>query len=147
MLAPALRPFYGLGAPAMGKQTRKGRSKDGRFVRLTHFMLNTPAWRSLTPVERAIYVELCQLYNGGNNGTLSASVRRLADRCNVNKDTAARALKTLVERGFIICASPGGFSRKTPHAAEWRLTEYRCDRSHSLPTMEFQGWRPDDKKD
>ena len=105
-------------------------------------MTGTPAWHSLKPAERAVYLEVARVYNGCNNGSLALSVRDAADRCNINKDTAGRALRVLEERGFIECVTPGGFSRKTPHATEWRLTEWPCDRSHAPATKAYQAWRP-----
>ena len=125
------------------RQDKKGRSKGGeRHVRLTHFMTGTPAWLSLKPADRAMYCELARVYNGANNGRLALSVREGANRCNINKDTAAKSFRRLEERGLIECATPGGFSRKTPHAAEWRLTEWKCDFSGAPATKAYQSWRP-----
>ena len=127
----------------MAKHDQKGRSKGGeRHVRLTHFMMKTPAWRSLKPSERALYLEVAMVYNGSNNGFLALSCRDAGSRCHINKDTAAAHFKTLEDRGLIECATPGGFSRKTPHASEWRLTEWKCDRTHQPPTKAYQTWRP-----
>jgi len=125
------------------KQGSKGRSKSGPpFVQLFWFMLRSPAWRSLSAQERAVYLELATVYNGSNNGALALSVRDAAVRANIAKDTAARAFHTLVERGLAECVTPGGFSRKTPHAAEWRLTCYKCDVTGQRATRAFQSWRP-----
>lgn len=126
----------------MAKHDHKGRSKGERHVRLTHFMTGTAAWLSLKPAERAVYLEVARVYNGGNNGLLAISVRTLEERCNINKDTAGRALKVLQERGFIERVMAGGFSRKTRHAAEWRLTEWGCDKTHAPATKTYQAWRP-----
>lgn len=124
------------------KQDKRGRTKGGeRHVRLTHFMTNTEAWLSLKPAARVVYFEVARVYNGTNNGTIAASARDLAKRCNINKDTAGAALKVLEQRGFIVRTTPGGFSRKTPHAAEYRLTDWRCDKTGEVPTKAFQNWR------
>lgn len=109
---------------------------------LTAFMQETAAWRSLTPAARAVYVEMRLRYYGANNGWIALSVRDAAERCNINKDTAGKALSTLQERGFIECATPGGFNRKVRHATEWRLLDVRCDKSGALPTKAFMRWRP-----
>ena len=125
------------------RQTRKGRSRtDGAFVKLPLFMLNSPAWLDLTPAARAAYVELTGRYNGRNNGLIALSVRDAAERCRVNKDTAAKAMTSLQEHGFVECVTPGGFSRKVRHAAEWRLTIERCDKTGALSTKAFMKWRP-----
>lgn len=105
--------------------------------------MDTAAWRSLSAQDRAVYVEIARVYKGSNNGFLSRSVRQLSSLANINKDTVSRCLGRLVERGFLECATPGGFSRKTPHAAEWRLTVHRCDRTGTPPTKAFLDWRPE----
>lgn len=125
------------------RQNQKGRSKTrGHFVRLDGFMLDSAAWCSLTPAERVVYVELRRRYNGKNNGLIALSVRDAADRCNINKDTARKALSRLQERGFTECVTPGGFSLKLRHATEWRLLDERCDKTGALPTKAFMRWRP-----
>lgn len=125
------------------RHNKKGRSKSGgQFVRLPVFMLDSDAWRSLTPAARAVYLEVARAYNGRNNGFLGLSVRTASERCRINKDTASRALHELQDRGFIACAVPGGFSRKVRHASEWRLTLERCDRTGEGPSKPFMRWRP-----
>lgn len=128
----------------MSKANQRGRSKShlGRFTALPHAMMKTEAWTTLSAQARAVYVEVASIYNGENNGYLGFSSRTAAERCNISRNTAMKALRTLVERGFIECVTPGGFSRKTPHAPEWRLTLYRCDRSKAVGSRGFQTWKP-----
>ena len=58
----------------------KHRKKTGpRFVQLFYFMLESKAWKDLNAVERAIYVELTERYNGTNNGRIGYSARMAAD--------------------------------------------------------------------
>ena len=106
-------------------------------------MLESAAWRHLTPAARAVYIEVVRLYNGRNNGFLALSVRDAAARCNINKDTAGRALEALKAHGFLDCVTPGGFSRKIRHASEWRLTAETCDRTGIAGSKAFMGWSPD----
>jgi hypothetical protein len=110
---------------------------------LTWYMLDSAAWQWLTPPARAVYVELARRYNGRNNGTLALSVRDAADRCRINKNTASKALLALQAAGFVELVTPGGFSRKVRHAAEWRLTIERCDKTNAAPSKAFMRWRPD----
>ncbi len=125
------------------KQDQRGRSKGGeRHTRLTYFMQGTAAWLSLKPAERAVYLDVARIYNGTNNGTIARSCRDAGKGCRINKDTAAQAFKVLVERGFLDCTTPGGFSLKTRHAAEWRLTDWKCDKTHAPPSKAYQHWRP-----
>jgi len=124
------------------RQNKTGRSRTEPFLKLTWFMLESAAWRALTPAARATYIELAKLYNGRNNGWLALSVRDAAERCKINKDTAAKALAALQGAGFVECVIPGGFSRKVRHATEWRLTGERCDKTGALPSKAFMRWRP-----
>jgi len=80
-----------------------------RFVRLTLGMMETKAWQSLDGNARAIYVELVMLYRGGNNGSLGLSARQAARAIHASKDTAARALVQLQDRGFIVATTKGRF--------------------------------------
>lgn len=124
------------------RQDQRGRSKgSGRFVQLHHFMMASPAWRDLKASARAVYIEIAMRYNASNNGRLALSARDAARACNINKDTACQAFRELIAHGFIECATPGGFSRKVPHATEWRLSHYRCDVTGALPSKAFLKWK------
>lgn len=130
----------------MSRANRTGRSKgSGRFLALHHFMLDSPAWASLSPQERAVYLALAQLYDGKNNGFLGLGVRRAGELANVHKDTAGRCLIVLTERGFIECTTPGSFNTNGRRATEWRLTAYNCDRSHQPASKAFLRWRPNSR--
>jgi hypothetical protein len=127
----------------MAKYNATGRSKgEPQYVRLTFWLLRTPAWRSLSAQARAVYVEIVHRYNGYNNSSIGFSVRHAAASCNIATNTAKRSFDELVEKGFIARVTPGGFSRKTRHATEWRLTERPCNITNAPPSKEFAGWRP-----
>ena len=124
------------------RQNRKGRSKTtGHFVQLHTWMMATEAWRRLKPSSRAVYVEIVARYDGRNNGRLALSARDAARLCNINKDTAVQAFRELIDRGFIECVTPGGFTRKTRHATEWRLTQHLCDATGAPGTKAYMKWR------
>lgn len=126
----------------MAKHNKKGRSTTvAQFVMLPHWMMKSPAWRSLKPVDRVLYEELTLIYNGSNNGRLALSTRDAAERCNAHRDTVGLSFRRLQAAGFIECATPGGFSRKTRHATEWRLTIHPCNVTGSLAPKTFMRWR------
>lgn len=123
------------------RHTIKGRtSGSGRFLQLHHYLMASEAWKALTAQQRAVYIEVAALYAGNNNGRIALSVRNAAERCNITKDTAAKAFKRLIELGFIDCVTPGGFSRKVRHAAEWRLNMYKCDVTGAVASKAFMRW-------
>ncbi len=118
---------------------KMGRSRNGsNFIQIHHYLLKSTAWLSLTPQARAVYIELAAIYNGSNNGKLALSQRDTARRCRIAKDTAAKALQELIEKGFIAVVTGGSFGYKLRHATEYRLTDYPY--GNKSATKEFMSW-------
>jgi IclR helix-turn-helix domain len=133
----------------MPRLKRVSREKAAhRHVRICHYMMDTPAWK-MDCIERAMYLDIASRYAGlgTNNGRIHYSVREAAERLHISRSTAARALLTLQERGFIVAERRGAFSIKVRRqATEWRLTEFASDISPDLATKEFIHWTPDKNK-
>jgi len=121
----------------------KKKRATARFVRLTLGMMKTEAWRSLDGNARAIYVALAAIYCGSNNGRIGFSIRQAAQAVPVSPATAARSLKRLEERGFIVAMTKGRFKLKR-HATEWRLTEFNCDVTGQPASRDFETWTTSD---
>ena len=107
----------------------KQRGREGRtdrFARLSHKLLESGAYRALSPNARSLLVELAMMENGKNNGTLFLSVRDAADRMGIASPQAAgRAFDELEELGFIACTTAAHFALKAgtgSRARAWRLT-------------------------
>ena len=112
--------------------------KYERYVKLRFWLLNSPAWQSLPPAARALYIEIVKRYNGSNNGRIVMGVRDAAKLIGVSKDIALLAFRFLEDRGFIICTKRGAFSHKTCRdASEWGLTEYDSDYPVQHATKDF----------
>lgn len=108
----------------------KGRTKSkGQFVRLHHDLICSTAWEGLSAQARVVLIQIAKRFNGRNNGTLAASVRDLAHECRISKNTATKAIGELIGAGFIELVKQGAFSLKMRHAAEYRLTWERCDKT------------------
>jgi hypothetical protein len=61
------------------KRPRKHLDQKIKYVGLPHWLLNCPAWRTLPPLAKAIYIEDLELsYNGCNNGGVKRSERQVA---------------------------------------------------------------------
>ena len=127
------------------KQDKKGRSraKFSSFIALERFITAAPAWQSLSLAARCGYLELLDIYNGSNNGTIALSARMLSERLHISRATAARALNELTTRGFIEATRPGGFNLKSGErrAAEWRLNRYKCDLTGQHPSQQYMRWK------
>ena len=61
--------------PCKGRHSEPDRS--GRYVRLHHWMMKSPAWQSLDGNDRSTYIELAALYRGPgpNNGYIFVAVK------------------------------------------------------------------------
>ena len=112
---------------------------------LFHWMLKSDAWKDLSAVAKAIYIELELRYNGSNNGMIHYSAREAARDVKISKVTAARALRELQVHGFIVVEKMGAFHLKICHASEYRLTARDSNieglsYQEKLPTKEFMKW-------
>jgi DNA-binding transcriptional regulator YhcF (GntR family) len=124
----------------MPKRPRRNKRLDAPHVRLYRWMLDCPAYLSLSCQARAVLLEIARGHDGTNNGRLGLSVRRASERCRIARGTAQRALVELQDRGFVDCMTKGAFSRKAPHATEWRLTWWGCDVTGELASKKFMSW-------
>jgi hypothetical protein len=124
-----------------GRAKRRRRDEGPPFIQLYRYLLECPAYVSLSPYARAALIEVDRGYNGSNNGKIVLSVRTLAHRLGCSKDTACRALQELVHKGFIEPRIKGAFRRKFRHATEWRLTDRRCDATGLSQSQAFLKWQ------
>ena len=128
------------------KRTAKDVRADGRYVRLTEYMMATPAWQALDGNCRALYVELARRYRGpnSNNGKIPFSVREAAAALPMGRSTAQRCLERLQELGFIKIGKRSGFSMKGRVATEWLLTEFPDDTNATtgIASKDFMKWTP-----
>ncbi len=123
----------------------KGRStKSGRYIRLTHFLLQSPAWKSLRPIPAKLYIEVLQRYTGFNNGSIGLGVREAGEVLYTKPHTAGVAFEVLMERGFLAVSKSSSFGQKK-RAREWRVTSLPMgpwDAPTSPPTHDYTRWRP-----
>ena len=100
----------------------KGRSKSPNFVMLRHDIMKSPAWRSLSPNTRCVWLEIMFRYKGDNNGEIPLSCREAGELLGVGKNTAYRAFTELEDRGFIKVGLIAGFKNKQRMATRWIVT-------------------------
>jgi hypothetical protein len=127
----------------MARINAKGRRRDAQpFVMLEWWIFDSPAYRSLHPVARALLWETVRRYNGKNNGSIGLGQREAATASGVKRaDTVARYFAELEAKGFIAATRRGGFNLKDPssrRATEWRLTW--LDSPGLGPSKEFMRW-------
>ena len=120
------------------------RAATPKHVRIYDNLTKSIAWKYLSGSAVKVLLALAAMEKGENNGEFFMSVRDGAERTGLSKDTVCRSLHELTEKGFIYCTEPGGFSRKTPHAACWGLTWVPGPKGtpHRSPSHAYAKWRP-----
>lgn len=126
----------------MDRQIRKhlknrGKESTQRFVALPYNLLESEAWKEISPNAALMYVELKRRYNGANNGNITLSYREAAKagRCGIG--TAKRKLEELQRCGFVKIANKGCYQNR--HATTWILT---CQvYQGQTPSMEWKHYR------
>ena len=102
----------------MGRDKRqKGDSgrMAGGFVALPWVVLDSPAWQRLSHPGRSLLLELARQLNPDNNGRLLASKAYLSKRGWNSSDVINRALRELVDAGFLHQTVQG----HRPNKASW----------------------------
>lgn len=100
-------------------------TRGGRFVGLPMCMVQSPAYRALSPTARALLVELTSDLTGSNNGEIKPTYRELATRLGTSSLKAiGPAIGELQGLGFIEVM-------RMPCWAKQRATEYRLTFVHS----------------
>lgn len=130
---------------------KNDRSKHtGRFVRLGHSLLSSPAYRAASPQARALLVELAMMDSGKNNGTMFMSVRDAADRMGaLDINTARAAIDELTSLGFIEATAESYFAMMDGNgsrARQWRLTWLAMPSKSKPPTHDYEHARPTDPR-
>lgn len=93
----------------MGRD-RKNEARVEHFAKMQRRMMQTPAWRALTPAAQALFPWLLLEWRGpnaNNNGKIRFSVRQAQDAIGIGKDRAARAFHELQAKGFIVVTEHG----------------------------------------
>ena len=89
---------------------KKGEKIKGRFIPLTHNMIESEAWRSLSGNAIKVYIMLLRKRNGANDRDLSLTYRELQGYLSVA--TFRKCMIALVEAGFIDLVRKGGLQKQ-----------------------------------
>lgn len=130
--------------PSFSTVSRIGLFGSGRYIMVLHHMLDCEAGKSLTPHEMAVLIRVMQRYNGGNNGKIHMSSRDAAKLANINKDTAAKSLRSLTAKGFLRLSEPSSFNTNGRRASSYEITSLPL--SENKPAKRsYQNWKEDIK--
>jgi hypothetical protein len=121
----------------------KRREGTARFVALHHWMLKSTAFRALSPNAKAVLLHVWERHNGSNNGQIVYATREGAE-IGLGNDSTARALRQLIEFGFLKVTRDSAFRLKTKEARVWALTAEPVDGRPA--TKEFMRFSPPGNK-
>jgi hypothetical protein len=130
----------------MGRD-RKNEAQGEHFTKMTRSLMQTPAWRAMSPTAQMLYLWLKLEWKGpqhNNNGRISLSVRQAADRIGISRNAAARAFHDLQAKGFIVAVERAhlGLSGEAK-APKYELTELPLPMGQSNQGRRlFREWRP-----
>lgn len=126
--------------PSSNRVNQTGRRKSElKFVMIDEYVLASAAYRNLGVYSRALHVQIKRRHNGSNNGSIHMSLQDAARLCNCSEKPMRAAFVELQEKGFIKIVTKGAFSRKSPHATEYELTE--CSLGKEKPNKDFMQWK------
>ncbi|SDY75692.1 hypothetical protein [Citreimonas salinaria] len=130
----------------MGRDKRNEQRQE-HFTTLTRPLMETDAWRALSPVAQALYPWIKLEWRGpkaNNNGKISLSVRQAKGRMGIGINTAARAFHELQAKGFLVvrehaCLGIGGEAR----SPAYEITEIPLPHSDTnVGRRLYNEWRP-----
>ena len=86
-----------------------GRASYSLFIGIPYFVADSPAFTSLPPIYRALYVDLRRQHNGKNNGDIAAADGILG-KLGWSHSTIRKGLDKLIEHGLITKTRQGGIA-------------------------------------
>ena len=124
----------------------------GGFVALPWSVLDSPAYQSLGHAARGLLIELARQYVRDNNGRLRAGRAYLLPRGWRSADVINRALRELLDRGFLHMTVQGHRPNKASwYAITWqtldRLPGYDAGVIETFQRAAYLNWKPPPKNE
>ena len=129
----------------MAKPFKPAKDPRGAHVRVYWEVIDSNAWRCLTPSDQRVYVALLRQMTSTNNGDLSLPAKVAKSHGIKSETTLAKSLRALVSVGLIAITVKGG---STPDGQRrptlYRVTDlqvYPVPKKHisaSVPTNEWK---------
>lgn len=93
------------------KSNHRAKHGGGSYAPLTRFMLRSESFASLSAHGTKLLLDFVSLYNGFNNGDLSFPWSFAVQRKWKSRDTLNKALKELLDGGWIVKTRQGGLHK------------------------------------
>jgi hypothetical protein len=97
----------------------KGRKGKGNWLGLPMQVITSDAYNQLGAWSVKLLVDVAKQYNGFNNGDLNAVWSIFKEQGWHSKGTLSRAIKELIDKGFIELTRQGGKNRCSLYAVTW----------------------------
>ena len=94
-----------------------------QHIQLLHSMIRSPAWAALSGNAVKVLLDLWHYHDGRNNGQISYSCGQAGVAINASKVTGSRALKDLIQYGFVQVTREASF--RSDNARLYALTMER----------------------
>ena len=121
------------------KKPRLGYDQRGGVMAVSREMRESTVYESM-PSTAKVLMDLLHM-QWRNEKPVAYGVREAAQKIGCTKDTAAKAFKVLLDRGFIVCFEQSSFNSKTgSKTRDWRLTWMPFD--YKNPTHNWEKWEP-----
>jgi hypothetical protein len=109
--------------PERKRERFRGRKCSHTFLRLPHYVINSPQWRALSGNAVKFLVELASGYDGKNNGDLSLTRRQAVERGWRSGPTRDRAANEAVIAGFAVVTRHGHKGACNLYAITWEAID------------------------
>ena len=126
----------------MGKSKSKTFQRKGGYFSIDRAVYTSPAFTSLSCTERAVLLQLVFHYVPKSSERIVMSSRQLASCIGINKDTAAKALRRLVDVGLIDVVSESKWIYSLARVYRLTFKPYQ----NRIPTDEWSKYQDDDPK-
>jgi len=107
----------------MPNNKSKSRKTKGRFLMLTYEVTNCDAFKSLSAYAVKLLIDMCQQYNGINNGDFTATWTYMKKRGWRSRETLNNKIKELIDAGFIEKTRQGGKHQCSLYAMTWEAID------------------------
>lgn len=128
--------------PERKRAKATGKGKGHSFLRLPHYLLQSPEWANLGVYAKALLLDLASQYRGQNNGDLCMAMSVLRPRGWRSADTLHKAKGELLAASWIVCTRQGGKHVPSLYAITWEPID-ACGGRHDWPVerVASNAWR------
>ena len=106
----------------------RSKARHADFIGINRKVAESPAFTSLPPIARALYLDLRRQYNGHNNGQIAAVLEGTPDRPGLiaygwAKRSVFKFVKMLIEHGLIEKTRQGGIAAMSKICSLYAFTD------------------------